>query len=720
MMLDARHRRRLAALLAGALLGLLALGAAAAPAGAQSLLSQRPPARDPESMRYLPFEPELALLPTEPLPAPLPDALYELVERGQGEQAYVLLRVLLGQLQRGAADGTDGAARYRRHLAYLLRAGERIMAAEEQERLARGFVERHPDDPNFPWAFFYLTQALFRQGKPLEESFFFDDAALDALPASVQSSYFRMHAESATRQQHYARAAEFLLLERDRLPALAASDTEILDLLERLQSVEALEAFVAQQTRPDWLTAQLPFLRIRVLINVGRHGDALLAIQRLQRSGEAVSSAAQKALRTAREEIEDTVTTVPQRIGVLLPLGSSSAALRVLAGEVLDGLRLALSRRPPTPQEGEGRLERLIMADRPQAAVPPSGGDPARGYELVIRDTRNDPELVRRGVRELVQDQHVIGIIGPIARNESQAAVEEAADQHVPLISLSVSLDLPPRSGYVFRHSKSEEEEIAHLVAFAMDYLHAGRFVLLYPASRYGERMMRLFWDNVAARGGHIVAVAGYDISGDRDGQSDLKGIFEEITGLNRPLDAADTALLDAVGDRRPDPIVDFDAIFVPIGPNSAADLRVIASYPVTVDAERVMILGNRFWNAESILVAAEGKLRNAVFVDSYDRSGKDVQSQDFRNRHFLMYGHRLNYRAPTYYTAIGYDTLNMLEKLVEQTHTRSRRALAQALLKMPPYDGVTGLTTFLETGEAVKESMFFMLEGTSQRRVFP
>ena len=720
MMHRARHRRRLPPLPAGMLLGLLALAVAAAPADAQSLLSRRPPGGDPESVRYLPFEPELALLPAAPLPAPLPDALYQMVDRGQGEQAYVLLRVLLGQMERRAGDGEADAARYRKHLVYLLRAGEQFVTPEEQERLARQFVERYPDDPNFPWAYFYLTQALFRQGKPLEESFFFDDAALDALPSGLQARYFRMHAESATRQQHYAKAAAYLLLERDRLPELAAGEGDVMDLLERLQSVEALEAFVAQHSARAWLAAQLPFLRIRVLINQGRYGDALLAIQSLQRSGEAVSSAAQKALRTAREEIADTVSTEPHRIGVLLPLGSSNGALRVLAGEVLDGLRLALFQSSATPQESDVRLERLIMADRPEATAPLPGNPATRGYELVIRDTRNDPELARRGVHELVQDEHVIGIIGPIARNESQAAAEEAAAEHVPLISLSVSLDLPQNNGFVFRHSKSEEEEIAHLVAYAMDYLHAERFVLIYPSSRYGERMMRLFWDNAAARGGRIVAVAAYDISRDRDGQSDLKGIFEEITGLNRRLDPTDAALLEAVGDRRPDPIVDFDAMFIPVGPNSAGDLRIIASYPVTVDAERVMILGNRFWNSESILVATEGKIRNALFVDSYDRAGKGPRSQEFRSRHFLMYGHRLNYRDPTYYTAVGYDSLNMLETLVDGARTRSRRALAQALLNMPPYDGVTGLTTFLETGEAVKESMFFMLEGTSQRRVFP
>ena len=48
-----------------------------------------------------------------------------------------------------------------------------------------------------------------------------------------------------------------------------------------------------------------------------------------------------------------------------------------------------------------------------------------------------------------------------MARLESTAAAEEAALQHVPLISLSLSLDIAPHNAYAFRHSKSEEEEVA-------------------------------------------------------------------------------------------------------------------------------------------------------------------------------------------------------------------------------------------------------------------
>jgi hypothetical protein len=165
---------------------------------------------------------------------------------------------------------------------------------------------------------------------------------------------------------------------------------------------------------------------------------------------------------------------------------------------------------------------------------------------------------------------------------------------------------------------------------------------------------------------------------------------------------------------------VDFDAIFVPLGPRGYDELRILASYPVTVDAEDVRILGTRFWNAESMIVAAEGKLKEAIFVDVYDRNSNQPAWRTFRRRHSLYFGHRNNYQTPSYYTAVGYDTFNLLKAQILEHGFRSRRALTQGLLEMPPHAGVTGLTSFLTTGASIKESMFFRLRGTELERMMP
>jgi ABC-type branched-subunit amino acid transport system substrate-binding protein len=189
---------------------------------------------------------------------------------------------------------------------------------------------------------------------------------------------------------------------------------------------------------------------------------------------------------------------------------------------------------------------------------------------------------------------------------------------------------------------------------------------------------------------------------------------------MDRYLSPEDKALLDAVGDTRPDPIVDFDALFIPVGPDGVQDLQLIAPYPVTVDAEHVQLLGSRFWNDVSVLVAGDGKLEGAVFVDAFDLTSANPKVAAFHTRHRTFYGHHAQYRPPTYYAGLGYDTVNLLMALLQEPRNQSRASLRQALVHMDAVFGVTGWTRFNENGEAEKESMFFRIKGNEIVRLIP
>ena len=315
--------------------------------------------------------------------------------------------------------------------------------------------------------------------------------------------------------------------------------------------------------------------------------------------------------------------------------------------------------------------------------------------------------------------------LADIARAESEAAAARAAELGVPLLSLSLSLEFPPGSQYAFRNSESQEEEMRDLVRYAMDYLHAQRFAILYPSDAYGERMLQLFSDEMLRKGGKLVAISPFTPWNARPQQGekepvDLKQIFESFVGQDRPLRPSDRALLEAVGDTLPDPIVDFDALFIPLGPDASEDLRLIAPYPVTVDAEKVLLLGTRFWNDDAVLVAGAGKLDGAVFEDVYDRSNGQPRLVAFRNRHHILFGQRPRYTHPSYFTAVGYDTLSLLMSRLRDPRNRSRESLARSLKDGPPFLGMTGLTSFQPSGEASKEAMFFRIKGNEFVRMQP
>ena len=197
----------------------------------------------------------------------------------------------------------------------------------------------------------------------------------------------------------------------------------------------------------------------------------------------------------------------------------------------------------------------------------------------------------------------------------------------------------------------------------------------------------------------------------DGRGAGGLQAVFDNLAGIDRFLSPADKALLEKAGDKKPDPVVQFDALFIPIHARGGQDLRQIAPYPTTVDAEKKAVLGSRNWNSETAIVATAGKLDGAVFVDAYHKESTGAANQAFRGRHRLLFRHRPDYQAPSFYTALAHDTLAMLTTQLAAPERRSREALARALHRMEPFAGLTGLTSFVEPGYSVKESMLLKIE---------
>lgn len=655
------------------------------------------------------------------------ETLFAQVGHAKDRALYEAIKArFLPELNRAAAEEEDTEKLREQFLISLLKAGDGVAPPEEQEQTAREYIESFPDEDAFPLAFFYLTSALYQQGKSTEDSFFFDDRALKSLPGWVQTRYLRMQADSARKKGRNSQAATFLIKEKEWDDTLQqTTEGEVLEMLERMSSVQGMNSFIEEYDDLDWLTDQKPFLTARVLINEGKIDKAMILLEELQSNLSQNSTQELKRLSDIKTAIRERLNTRPERIGVLLPLSSSSTFLRQLAMDTLDGIRMAIQfsdNKTSTPRERLGRLlGRDLLPGKGQGKdQAPSALRP--GFELVIRDTANNPGRAAEMVQSLVEQDQVIAIIGPLARSESIAATEKGEEMGVPVISFSVTLEIPEYNEYVFRHSMSQENEVRDLVRYAIDYLHVQRFAILYPDTRYGNTMMEMFREQAEKRQGKVVAASAFIPTSKKSGWGsvEFKQIFDRFTGRDRPVEKEDLALMEAVGDSLPDPIVDFDAIFIPIGPDGIPDLQLIAPYPITVDAENALLLGSRFWNDDSVLVAGDGKLEGAVFVDTFDRSRTNPKVSKFQSWHRSFYGHRPTYQSPSYYTGLGFDTINIIKKLVGEQSIHTRKEMSNALRSMKPYIGATGLTAFNARGEAVKESMFFHIRAEEIQRILP
>ncbi|MDH4121474.1 MAG: penicillin-binding protein activator, partial [Deltaproteobacteria bacterium] len=619
--------------------------------------------------------------------------LYKQVEKGKGQQAYPYLLAAYRAMNQSwdKGDRPDAMAELS---VYTLLAGEEAANPVDQELRARLFMARFPRHEQFPLAYFLLIDSLYRQGKDFDITIPLDNRTLEALPSWMRSRLLLMLADISRKKGQSAEEAGYLFREMDQGGSNAqTTENEVLAALGRISRQQELDDFFSKY-KAGWLKNERDVLEARVLLNSGEWDKARRAFQEVEENGSARAAMTKRFVSEARQELDSLPSAKPERIGVLLPLGSKDPVIRGLANSLLDGIRLAIHANPAIAK-------------------------PKNNYEILIRDTQNNPGLAAQLTDELVHQDQVSVIIGPLTRAETAAAAARAEELMVPLITFSLTYDAEGFPEYTFRQSMRPEDEIGNLVRYAMDFRNAKRFVVVYPDNNYGRNMMEMFWKEAVGHGGKMVGAASYTPPDKRleRAKMDFKDVFGHLAGLDRYVSSADQQLMLEVGDRRPDPIVDFDAIFIPIPPEGAQDLEAIASYPVTVDAEKALLLGTRNWNQNQTLLANNGSMNGAIFVDTFDSLDRSPLALKFRGDHRIAYGHRPDYQAPDYFTAVGYDTAALLTLLAENPKNRSRRRMARALKDMEPYPGLTGITRFRADGQADKRTRVYSIKG---QRVSP
>ena len=428
------------------------------------------------------------------------------------------------------------------------------------------------------------------------------------------------------------------------------------------------------------------------------------------------------------------------RVGVVLPLTGRYASF---GDEALRGLLLAagafdrelpVSETPPEPNPMAEFLEERIppgSQDPERTIAPPSARPelPVRGgVQLVVRDSGGHPEGAAAAVRELAADPEVLAIIGPIFSAESEAAAQAAEEAGIPLLTLSNRMELGAEREYVFRLRMTPDDEIDRLVEYAIDEAEAQTFAILYPMSRYGRGMRSRYWASVVARGGKVVAAAGYEPDA-TDFKAPIRGMvgFDLITGdervalqersralrRGRRLEPKAAAQLKEIlysqlgpeGEPLP-PLVDFDALFIPDGHDK---IQLIAPQLAFHEVEGVQLLGSSDWNDPELLKIGRDHVTGAL-VSTPFYAGSDFQIvRDFVAGYGESFG-----SDPDEFSASAFDALNIVLTQAALKYD-SRLAVRDGILRIYGFPGVSGVTSILPDGNARKRP--FLLE--AKRRHF-
>lgn len=387
--------------------------------------------------------------------------------------------------------------------------------------------------------------------------------------------------------------------------------------------------------------------------------------------------------------------------------------------------------------------------------------------KLVIKDTGSDESQTIQAVRELDAAQ-VAAIIGPIVM--AKPAAEEAQRIGIPIITFSQKDDIADIGGFVFRNFLTPRTQVNTIISYLAEDLELKKFAILYPDDKYGETFMNLFWDGVIDHGGTVVGCEPYmgKETHFADPIKKLVGLFYEMPDdleaellagmqplpdsvwrmLNPPafqvedseytpwpsggVAEADTFfpnnmyhvtamdetwdMLTGEGDYKvdedeePQAIVDFDAVFIPDSPKKAG---LIASQLAYYDVENVLLIGTNLWHTDELIQMARRYVQNAILTDGFF-----AQSEALVVREFVRAFASIYKAEPQFIEAVAYDTAGILFTLVSRSDIFFRSSIRENLLNEPFFQGVTGDTKFLETGEPEKQIQLLKIKGRRFRAV--
>ena len=154
-----------------------------------------------------------------------------------------------------------------------------------------------------------------------------------------------------------------------------------------------------------------------------------------------------------------------------------------------------------------------------------------------------------------------------------------------------------------------------------------------------------------------------------------------------------------------PDPIVDFDAVFIPDSPNQAG---LIIPQLVYYDVKDVHLLGTNLWHSEKLIDMAKYHIQGAILPEGFFEDSVDEHVHRFVSGFKYTYGAA----SPGFIEAVSYDTAWLLFDILSRPDIRFRAQVKNALVSMPPFKGVTGLTAFAPNGEAIKNIYLLKVSG--------
>ena len=303
------------------------------------------------------------------------------------------------------------------------------------------------------------------------------------------------------------------------------------------------------------------------------------------------------------------------------------------------------------------------------------GGVLGKPVKLIVEDDQSKPEEAATVVTKLINQDHVVAIIGQVASSHSLAAAPICQSNKIPMVSPSSTNPRVTQVGdYIFRVCFMDTFQGALMAKFAYDTLGARKMAILVDVrSDYSVGLQTFFGQAFKKLGGEIVTEQSYS-----QGDSDFRAQLTAIKAANP------------------------DAVYVP-GYYTEAGTIVYQARELGIT---VPFLGSDGWDSPKLWEIGGKALNGCYFSNHYSTDDPNPVVQKFVNDYKAKYN-----QIPDALAALGYDAARILADGIQRAGSTDGEKIRDAIAATKDFPGVTGTITINAERNAVKSAVVLKVE---------
>lgn len=308
-----------------------------------------------------------------------------------------------------------------------------------------------------------------------------------------------------------------------------------------------------------------------------------------------------------------------------------------------------------------------------------AGGVLGRKFHLYVEDDECKPEEAANAAQKLIQEDHVLCLIGEVASSNSLAASPIAQSAKTPMVTPSSTNPAVTQTGeYIFRVCFTDDFQGLVMSRFAREKLHAKTAVIFSDVSSdYSKGLSRVFRDDFTKSGGKILAEQSYT-QGDRD--------FRPQLTTFKPLHP--------------------DVMYIP---GYYGEVSMIMDQARQLGIKAVGIGGDG-WDSPKLVEIGGKAVEGCFFSNHYSKDDPNPVVQKFVADFEKRYG-----EVPDALAACAYDAFRVVAEAIKRAGKVDRTALRDALAATRDFDGVTGKITIDANRNARKAATILTIKNGKQ-----